>query len=351
MSNAPRHLSYMRNKHFGFEEAENGDFKITTSVEDTYLSTKLVLTVRFPGWEILSVSGRMKRTFNRECPQAVQLLQSLVGVRIGAGLTKKVDGLIGGAKGCTNLANIVLETCHTTIEGMHSHMDRQTAAKSLDLADHRRLMLQQFPYLKHQCIRWSNASASTGASQTKGAPQELVLEPFCHLNGEAGPLTYSRSKLTGVGQSDEKTFWVQSNLHTAAHDFSVEMQVRLPDFEIVSVQGGMGRSPGGEGCQLAIPFLQNAVGVKIGPGLTATIDEKVGRPGCPRLANLVLENCHAVLQGTIGSVLEDYQKHCQTPSLDELRKRWLEGMPMMRNSCLAYSDESELIRRLGVKWK
>jgi hypothetical protein len=245
----------------------------------------------------------------------------------------------------------VLETCHTAIEGMHSHMDRQTAAKSLGLSDHRRLMLQQFPYLKHQCIRWSNASVQQGEVKSQAAPVELVLQPLCDLKGEGRPLIYDRSKMVGVGKSGPDTIWVQSNLHTGAHDFSVEIEVRTPDLEIVAVQGRMDRSPGGEGCHLAIPFLQNAVGVKIAPGLTAKIDEAVGRPGCPRLANLVLESCHAVLQGTIGLLMEEFQKQDCDPTWDELRKKWLESMPVMRNTCLAYSDNSALIRKLGVKWK
>jgi len=85
-------------------------------------------------------------------------------------------------------------------------------------------------------------------------------------------------------------------------------------------------------------------------GLTAKIDEMVGRPGCPRLGNMLLESCHAVLQCTASAMLEDYREQHEIPERDVFKKRWLESMPIMRDSCLAYSDSSPLVRRLGVKW-
>jgi hypothetical protein len=101
---------------------------------------------------------------------------------------------------------------------------------------------------------------------------------------------------------------------------------------------------------MAIPVLQNAIGIRIEPGLTARMDERVGRAGCPRLSNLLLEGCHAVIQGTASALLEDYKEAGQTPGYDGFRKQWLESMPIMCNNCLAYCDDSPLVRRLEVKW-
>jgi hypothetical protein len=162
-------------------------------------------------------------------------------------------------------------------------------------------------------------------------------------------LRYSLSKFVGVSRLDENTYWAQSRLLSRSHDFIVEIQIRLPKYEIVSVNGQMERFPGEE-CKPAIPKLQEAVGVCIERGLTATIDRDVGRPGCPRMANLLLEGCHAFFQGTAVALLEDFSRKGQALNWDEFRKRWLESMPIMKNTCLAYCDASPLIQRLGVNW-
>lgn len=346
MAKVPRFLSYVRNKHVGVEELERDCLKVSTAVEDTFFAGAVALVVRLPELEISSIEGQIKRSFNKECQQAIPILQKVIGTRIGPGLTKKVDGFIGTVNGCTNMANLVLESCHSVLDGRRFHLDQQIESMGLSRAKLQQLMLQQFPHLVHQCIVWS-----TAANVQLETPQdEVAIPPVCRLNGESAMLTYSLSKFVSVGRLDRDTLWVQSILKTIVHDFTVEMKVRLPHFEITSVQGQIRRVPG-EGCQQAIPRLQNAVGVRIERGLTATIDGTVGRSGCPRLANLLLEGCHAVLQGTAAILLEDYGQEGRVPSWDEFRKRWLESMPIMRNSCLAYRDTSPLIQRLGIKWK
>ncbi len=348
MVTVPGFLSYVRNKHLGIEELEESEgvyFKLSSSIEDTFFAGEVVLMVRLPELEITSVTGQIKRSFNKECHQAIPILQKLVGLRIGPGLTKRVDGLIGAVDGCTNMANLVLESCYWAVFNVRRYMRRQSQARGLSRTESQQLMLQQFPGLVHQCIVWSTANI-----QVETPRDGAAVLPMRRLKGEAEMLTFSVNKFVGVGRLDKDTFWVQSAVSTMAHNFIVEMQVRLPHFEITSVQGEMRRSPG-EVCREGIPHLQNAVGVRIERGLTAVIDEKVGRPGCPRLANLVLEGCHAVLQGTVTTLLEDCEEEGQVPNEDEFKKRWLESMPLMENTCLAYCDASPLIQRLGIKWK
>ncbi len=342
MAAVPRRLVYVRNKHVGIEDLEGDSFKVSTADEDTFFAGEVAMTVHLPELEISSIEGKIKRSFNKECQQAVPNLQKVVGLRIAPGLTKKVDGLIGTVDGCTNMANLVMEGCHPAVTRIRMHLRQQ--AESTGLSG-RQMQLRHFPHLAHQCVVWSTATVRREMPQ-----DEVATSPVRGLTGVTEMLRYSLSKLVGVGRLDKDTFWVQSRLLSMAHHFTVEMQVRLPDLEIISVQGQIERSPG-EGCKQAIPKLQNAVGVRIERGLTAIIDETVGRPGCPRLANLLLEGCHAVLQGTAATLLEDYREEGQALSWDDYRKCWLESMPIMRNSCLAYSDMSPLIQRLRIKWK
>ncbi len=333
MANVPRNLSYVRNKHTRIEDVEGDYFKAYTVVDDTFFAGEVALTVRFPELEITSIEGQIKRSLNKECQQAIPILQKVVGLRIGSGLTKNVDGLIGTGDGCTNMANLILETCHSAVTGVRIHMRHQAQSRGLGRAQSQQLMLQRFPSLAHQCIAWSTANVRVETVQ-----DEAAIVPVYRLNSEAKILIYGLSKFVGAGRLDRDTFWVQSRLLTSGHDYNLEMQVKLPQFEIISVEGQMRRFPG-EACQQAIPKLQNAVGLRIEHGLTAVIDEKVGRPGCPRMANLLLEGCHAVLQGTAATLLEDYGAEGRVLNGDEFKKRWLESVPIMRNSCLAYRRE------------
>jgi len=350
MVSARRFLSYQRNKHIGVEDLEGGAFKVNVAVEDTFFAGNVVMTVRFHEMEISSIEAHIKRSFNQECQQAIPILQKVVGLRIASGIGKKIDGLIGTVNGCTNMANLVLEGCHVAVTRIRMHLRQQIESAGLNDAQIKlrtaQLQLQQFPHLAHQCVVWS-----TAAVQRDTQPQDqIAASPALGLIGRAEMLRYSLSKYVGAGRLDKDTFLVQSRLLSRAHDFTVEMQIRLPRFDIISVESHMERSPGEE-CKPAIHKLQEALGVRIERGLTANIDRTVGRPGCPRLANLLLEGCHAFLQGTATSLVEDCNQKGQTLSWDEYRKLWLESMPMMRNTCLAYSDTSPLIQRLGIRWK
>ncbi len=336
MATVPRSLSYVRNKYVGIVELGEDHFQASTLTEDTLFAGEVTMIVRFPELEITSIKGQIKRSLNKECQQAIPILQKAVGLRIEPGITNKVDGLIGTGDGCTNMANLILETCHSVVTGVRRRMGEHARSRGLGRAESQRLMLQRFPSLAHQCITWSTADVQHEIVQDEAAVLP-VYRPG--LNSEVKMLTHSLLKFVGVGRLDKDTFWVCSNMQTPAHDYTVEIQVKLPQFELISVEGQMRRSPG-EVCQQAIPKLQNAVGVRIERGLTAVIDEKVGRPGCPRMANLLLEGCHAVLQGTAIALLEDCRAEGRVPSGDEFKKRWLESVPIMRNSCLAYRDLS-----------
>jgi hypothetical protein len=351
MANVRRFFSYMRNKHVGVEDLEGNYFQVSTAVEDTFFAGNVAITVRFPELEITSIKANIKRSFNKECLQAIPILQKAVGLHIASGVTKKIDGLVGAAGGCTNLANLILEGCHVAVTRVRMHLRQQ--AESGELSDAQiklrsaQLQLQQFPHLAHQCVVWSTAAVQRETPQIQ---DQVTASPALRLTGRTEMLRYSLSKFVGVSRLDENTFRVQSKLLSRSHDFTVEIEIRRPGFEIIAVNGRMERSPGEE-CKPAIPKLQEAVGVRIERGLTATIDRTVGRPGCPRMANLLLEGCHAFLQGTVLSLMEDFSRQGQTLSWDEYKKCWLESMPIMRNTCLAYSDTSPLVQKLGIKWK
>jgi len=334
----------MRHKHVTGEPVGEDRFKVHNAVVDTFFSGWLSLMVSVPSLEIKSIEGQITRSFNEECQQAIPILQKVVGTHIRPGLTRRVDGMVGGANGCTNMANFIMESCHAAYEGVNQNWWLYAESRGLHPDEMQKLVHRHRSHGTISCIvRRMRRSRSQTEQDLEGAPA------WDRSEGELPFTRRTHSKIVGVGRKDKDTFYVRSVLEARIHSFLVEMEVKRPHFEITAVRGEIRRSPSDD-CERAIPVLQNALGIRIEPGLTAKMDERVGRAGCPRLSNLLLEGCHGVIQGTASAMLEDYKEAGQTPGYDAFRKRWLESMPIMRNTCLAYCDNSPLIGRLEVKW-
>ena len=101
MTAVPRYISYLRNKYVGVEQVADDCLSASTAIVDSFFTGRVTLAVSLPELEVKSVEGQISRSFNEECQQAITILPKVVGVRVGPGLTKKVDDLIGGADGCT----------------------------------------------------------------------------------------------------------------------------------------------------------------------------------------------------------------------------------------------------------
>lgn len=108
-------LSFMRNKVVDVDPTQDGSLDLRWRVTDTWLEASLELKVGVPDLEIQEIQGRILRAPHPECLRALDLLPKVLGVRVGPGLRKIVDGLLGGATGCPELAEGVLEACNGVI--------------------------------------------------------------------------------------------------------------------------------------------------------------------------------------------------------------------------------------------
>lgn len=108
-------------------------------------------------------------------------------------------------------------------------------------------------------------------------------------------IRYSRIRTTSVEQLDEETFRARCFLEDTLMEAEVKILVKLPDLNITAVQGRVIRDERGN-CQLPLDALQNAVGVRIGPGMAKIIPGLVGENfPCPQLIFMVEECCHGVI--------------------------------------------------------
>jgi hypothetical protein len=105
----------MRNKVVEVEPLTESILSVSWRLVDTLTEAEIRMKVKLPDLEITEAEARMERFPHLECAQAQGFIQKMIGVRVGPGLRKIVQGLIGGSSGCPELAEGVLEGCNAVI--------------------------------------------------------------------------------------------------------------------------------------------------------------------------------------------------------------------------------------------
>jgi hypothetical protein len=78
------------------------------------------LDVSFPDMVIRDLRGKMIKVPRDECRNALSALNRAVGLEIKKGLTVKMEGRIGGNIGCAHLTNLVMQACHSSVQGQYA---------------------------------------------------------------------------------------------------------------------------------------------------------------------------------------------------------------------------------------
>ena len=73
------------------------------------------ITVRLPDLEMIAARGEFPRAVNMDDSKIDIALQKVIGVRIGSGMLKIIEGLIGEVTDCKEIAFMVEECCHGVI--------------------------------------------------------------------------------------------------------------------------------------------------------------------------------------------------------------------------------------------
>ncbi len=137
-------------------------------------------------------------------------------------------------------------------------------------------------------------------------------------------LKFARNKLVDVSQKDMETLSVHGVLDDDIYSIDLDVLIRIADLEILSIDGRWHRWTTPE-CPRAIPFLQGAVGFRIGEeGFGQKVHKVVGRKACRHFANLLLECCHSATEAV--RILEWEKSKEANPNLEFPEFR-LEGTP------------------------
>jgi hypothetical protein len=108
-------LAFLRNKVVEVEPRADGTLSVCWRLADTLAEIEIRTVFRLPDLEIAEADGRIGRSPHAECLRAIPLLQKVVGVRVGPGVRKIVQGLLGGETGCRMWVEGILESCNAVI--------------------------------------------------------------------------------------------------------------------------------------------------------------------------------------------------------------------------------------------
>ncbi len=108
-------IRFLRNKVVEVEPLADGTIRTSWRLTDDLLQADVNLKVQPPDLEIVQAEARLERLVPNAWRSAPELIKKIEGVRVGSGLRKIVQRLLGGKSGCPILAQAVLESSNAVI--------------------------------------------------------------------------------------------------------------------------------------------------------------------------------------------------------------------------------------------
>ncbi|MEJ2283827.1 MAG: DUF2889 domain-containing protein [Desulfobacterales bacterium] len=108
-------IRFLRNKVVEVSPQSDGSILVSWRQTDDLLKAEVNMTVQPPDLEIIAASAILDRLVPRAWSNAEESIKKIEGVRVGAGLRKIVQGLLGGPQGCPLLVYAVLESANAVI--------------------------------------------------------------------------------------------------------------------------------------------------------------------------------------------------------------------------------------------
>jgi hypothetical protein len=152
-------LRFLRNKVVEVEPLPDGSIAVSWRLADDLLAAEVKIRVQLPDLEIVEATAKLGRLVPGAWQTAPELIKKMEGVRIGAGLRKIVQGLLGGPQGCPVLAQAILESANAVI----LHFTRPGLQTGEQLDDDKKLtflrdMIKNNPRLVRSCVAFQDDS-------------------------------------------------------------------------------------------------------------------------------------------------------------------------------------------------
>ena len=152
-------IRFLRNKVVEVSPLPDGSLAVSWRLTDDLLKAEVNLRVQPPDLEIVQAEAGLDRLVPRAWSTAPEIIKKIEGVRVGAGLRKIVQGLLGGPNGCSVLAHAVLESANAVI----LHFTRPVVQVGEGLEGEAKLanlreMVKNNPRLVQSCVAFQDDS-------------------------------------------------------------------------------------------------------------------------------------------------------------------------------------------------
>ena len=152
-------IRFLRNKVVEVSPQSNGNIAVSWRQTDDLLKAEVNIIVQPPDLEIVEATADLNRLVPGSWSNAGELIKKIEGVRVGAGLRKIVQGLLGGPRGCSLVVHAVLESANAVI----LHFTRPVLQVSEKLEGDEMLaslkeMVRNNPRLVRSCVAFQDES-------------------------------------------------------------------------------------------------------------------------------------------------------------------------------------------------
>lgn len=152
---------------------------------------------------------------------------------------------------------------------------------------------------------------------------------------------FSRNRSTSVEQIDAETMRSCCRLQDTLMEASVEIMVKLPHLEISSVKGEVKRSEA-VACLQPTDFLDNVIGVRIGPSMQKIFEGLLGDvTDCKQLIFMLEECCHGIILRFTKDAVEKFpadKEEAITYLSNDVKKHI-----RLYNRCAAFAPGSRIV--------
>lgn len=162
----PHLLDYSRTRITSVERESPDTLRAACRLQDTLMEAEVEITIGLPDLNIKAVKGRILRDERRPPPDRLDTLDKAVGVRIGPGMAKIINGLVGEDFPYRQLVFMIEECCH----GIILYFTKDELAEVPDTVEESR---KHFARMIRKNIRLYNRCAAFGP----GSPITEGIEP------------------------------------------------------------------------------------------------------------------------------------------------------------------------------
>ncbi len=111
----PDILNFCRNRCTFVEQLNDSELRSVCQLTDTLTEAKVEIMVKLPDLELIQANASFTRSPLKTSPDEGELVQKVIGIRIGPGMKKIIKGLLGDRPETKQLAFMVEECCNAVI--------------------------------------------------------------------------------------------------------------------------------------------------------------------------------------------------------------------------------------------